>query len=100
MTGREVCPICGTFPHASVCPLDEWPRRMTPRLLATRVLVGLVCFFLLTAVAAPSYGWQLALVLSALACTLLYATLRFTEQPTVVPARVTPKRPGCCGYEQ
>lgn len=87
--GCALCGADGSEPCAAACPTQEWPRTLTPRLVATRALVGLVCFLALTAMAVPSYGWQLALALAALACALLYAVLRFAEQPTVAPARVT-----------
>lgn len=82
----EACPLCGSAEGCAVsCPSQEWPPKVDGRLLATRILVGIVFFLLIATAVTPSYGWQLGLSLSALACTLVYAVLRAAEEPTKGP---------------
>jgi hypothetical protein len=57
------CPLCGSDEDCpDACPANEWPRRVTPRLLATRCLIGLsLTFALLSMVIGGQWGAVLAL---------------------------------------
>ncbi len=35
------CVLCGTSPCVTSCPSQEWPPKLTPSLLFTRILIGL-----------------------------------------------------------
>lgn len=77
----ELCPLCGAQECPPQCPSQEWPPPLDARLILTRCLIGLVCFFALAAMVVPVYGLKLGLALTAFACALLYATLRLSEVP-------------------
>ena len=74
------CVICGERECPPDCRAQEWPPRLTKRLLLTRVLITLALFLSTLAMIVPKQGLALGLALSGLATMLVVALLTVAER--------------------